>query len=137
MDATLKHCLVIDDASIIRKVARHIIETFGYRVSEAESAEEGLDRLLADTPDMVLLDWQLPGMTAVEFLGALRGIPLPRIPYIVYCTTEHDVSDLSKAFTAGADDYLLKPFNREVLEAKFSEIAMAQNETLGRSPRLS
>lgn len=124
----MKHCLVIDDANIIRKVARHIIETFGYRVSEAETAEEALDRLISDTPDLILLDWQLPGMTAFEFLAALRGRPLPKIPYIVYCTTEHDVSDLSKAFTAGADDYLLKPFNREVLQAKFAEIALAHEE---------
>ena len=73
-------------------------------------------------PDVILLDWHMPGMSAVEFLAALRASPGGKRPTVIYCTTERDSVDISRAFAAGADAYLMKPFERETIEAKFSEV---------------
>ena len=117
----MKHCLVVDDSDVIRKVTRSILESMSLEVSEAENGEEAIGRCHMSTPDAILLDWQMPVMSGIEFLGALRLANLPKKPYILYCTTENDPSDLARAFAAGADDYLLKPFDREALEAKLAD----------------
>lgn len=117
----MKVCLIVDDASVIRKIARHIIESMRYLVVEAESGQQAIEACRTAMPDVILLDWQMPGMSAIEFLAALRASPGGRHPSIIYCTTEHDSVDISRAFAAGADSYLMKPFDRETIEAKFSE----------------
>lgn len=121
----MKRCLVVDDSSVIRKVARAILEGAGFEISEAENGHEALDRCKAQNPDVILLDWQLPVMGAMEFLSALRVAQGVKRPYIVYCTTENDSNDIARAFTAGADDYMLKPFDRETLVSKFADISRA------------
>jgi two-component system chemotaxis response regulator CheY len=121
----MKQCLVIDDASVIRKVARHILESMRYEVSEAESGQEALERCKAGMPDLVLLDWHLPVISATEFLTSMRGMPGGKRPQVIYCTTENDPIDISRAFAAGADAYLLKPFDRESIEAKVQEVMAA------------
>ena len=114
----MKHCLVIDDSEVIRKVARRILETMSFEVSEAENGQEALERCQQRTPDAILLDWHMPVMSGLEFLGSLRLANLPKKPFVIYCTTENDASDIARAFAAGADEYLLKPFDRETIEAK-------------------
>lgn len=122
----MKRCLVVDDSSVIRKVARHILESMRYEVTEAENGREAFDACQSATPpDVVLLDWHLPVMSAMEFLSALRLAHCARRPFIVYCTTENDPSDIARAFSAGADDYLMKPFDRASLIDKFAAIAVA------------
>lgn len=122
---TMKTCLIVDDAGVIRKVARYIIESLRYEVAEAETAQDALEHCKAGMPDVILLDWQLPSMTAHEFLAAMRGLSAERRPFVIYCTTEHDPVDIGRARSAGADTYLMKPFDRLGLEAKFSEIPAA------------
>lgn len=121
----MKRCLVVDDASVIRKVSRVFLEDYGYEVAEAESAQEALNACKARVPDMILLDWHLPGLSAMEFLNALRVSLSGKRPIIVYCTTENDPADISRAFAAGADDYLLKPFDRDTFMSKLQEVGMA------------
>lgn len=114
----MKHCLVVDDSEVIRKVARRILETMNLEVSEAENGQEAVERCMVRMPDAVLVDWQMPVMNGLEFLGALRLVAKGKRPYIFYCTTEHDPAELSRAFMGGADDFLLKPFDRTSLEGK-------------------
>ncbi|MFM9940645.1 MAG: response regulator [Hyphomicrobiaceae bacterium] len=121
----MKHCLVVDDSDVIRKVARRILETMNFEVTEAENGQEGVERCKAQMPDMVLLDWQMPVMSGLEFLGALRLANLERKPFVVYCTTENDPVEISKAIAAGADEYMLKPFDREAIEAKLALAGLA------------
>ena len=121
----MSRCLIVDDASVIRKVARRILEDMRFTVSEAENGQEALERCQAERPDLVLLDWQMPVMGAFEFLAALAATSQQRRPYIIYCTTEHDVPDISRALAAGANDYMMKPYNREMLEAKLAEMKVA------------
>lgn len=120
----MKRCLVVDDSEVIRKVARRILESMHFTIIEAENGQEAFERCQADPPDAVLLDWHMPVMNGLEFLGALRLAKLPHKPYVIYCTSENDPNDITKALAAGASEYLLKPFDRDDLQAKFADIGM-------------
>jgi two-component system, chemotaxis family, chemotaxis protein CheY len=120
----MKHCLIVDDSAVIRKVARRILETLSFRVSEAEDGEQGLRICETDMPDAVLLDWNMPVMDGYEFLHALRRLPTGNSPKVVFCTTENDVGYIARAMRAGADEYIMKPFDREIMTAKFQEVGL-------------
>ena len=75
-------------------------------------------------PDLILVDWNMPGVSGVEFLSALRATRRRRQADVVFCASENDVAHIARAMRAGADDYLLKPFNREIVEAKLQEIGL-------------
>ena len=120
----MKHCLVVDDSEVIRKVARRILESMHFEISEAETGQQAIEMCKSNMPDAILLDWMMPVMSGLEFLGALRLANLEKRPYIIYATTENDQSELTRAFTAGADDYVLKPFDRASLVAKFTDVGL-------------
>jgi two-component system chemotaxis response regulator CheY len=121
----MMRCLVVDDSQVIRKVARRIISDMGFEVVEAENGQEAIERCKTEMPDVILLDWHMPVMGGQEFLSALTASAIGRKPTVIYCTTENDPIDISKALSSGADDYLLKPFNREAVEGKFVELQLA------------
>lgn len=121
----MQHILIIDDATIIRRYGRLIFESLGFRVSEAETEAEAIERSSADLPDYILVDWIMPGISSLDLIGKLRRTLVEKPPYIIYLVTENDVAEITKAFKAGADDYLLKPFNRDIVEMKLHEIAIA------------
>jgi two-component system chemotaxis response regulator CheY len=120
----MKTCLVVDDSSVIRKVARRIIEGFKFAVSEAEDGEKALDACRKQMPDAVLLDWNMPVMDGYEFLKNLRAMPGGGSPKVVFCTTENDVAHIARALHAGANEYIMKPFDKEIVEAKFQEVGL-------------
>jgi two-component system chemotaxis response regulator CheY len=120
----MKTCLVVDDSSVIRKVARRIIEGFKFAVSEAEDGEKALDACRRQMPDAVLLDWNMPVMDGYEFLKNLRSMPGGTAPKVVFCTTENDVAHIARALHAGANEYIMKPFDKEIVEAKFQEVGL-------------
>ncbi len=113
-----KTCLIVDDASVIRKVSRHILESLGFEVSDAENGLVGLEKCDQHIYDLILLDWNMPVMTGIEFIEELRARPNGHIPKIVFCTTESDVSHIREAMNAGADEYVMKPFDHETLQIK-------------------
>jgi two-component system chemotaxis response regulator CheY len=121
----MKICLVVDDSKVIRKVARHILETLNFAVDEAEDGREALERIGARMPDVVLLDWNMPVMSGMEFLRSLRAKDLPAQPKVVFCTTENDMAHIRAAIGAGADEYVMKPFDRETLESKLQIVGDA------------
>lgn len=119
----MKHCLVVDDSSVVRKVARRIMEDLEFAVSEAEDGVQALEACRQAMPDLILLDWSMPVMDGVEFLAKLRQAETGGDqPKVVFCTSENDVAQIAKAMRAGADDYLMKPFDREHVEAKLQEV---------------
>jgi len=120
----MRHCLIVDDSSVIRKVARRILEDFDFSVSEAEDGGAALDACRRSMPDMILLDWHLPVMDGLDFLGALRAMDDGRRPKVVFCASEADVAQIARALRAGADEYILKPFDRAMVEAKLHEVGM-------------
>ena len=121
----MKTCLVVDDSKVIRKVARHILETLDFEVREAGDGREALDSCMSLPPDVILLDWNMPVMSGIEFLTQLRGRPDGRTPKVVFCTTENDVAHIREAIDAGADEYVMKPFDRETLESKLQIVGVA------------
>ena len=120
----MKTCLVVDDSSVIRKVARRILEGLGFQIVEAEDGEKALDACKRDLPDAVLLDLNMPVMDGYEFLQNLRRMPGGDRPKVVFCTTEHDVAHIARALHAGANEYLMKPFDKEIVTAKFQDVGL-------------
>jgi two-component system, chemotaxis family, chemotaxis protein CheY len=120
----MKTCLIVDDSSIIRKVARRILEDLEFKISEAENGEQAVATCQRELPDAILLDWNMPKMDGYDFLRALRKLPGGERPKVVFCTTENDVAHIARALQAGANEYIMKPFDRDIMEAKFQEIGL-------------
>ena len=121
----MKTCLIVDDSRVIRKVSRHILETLGFTVDEAEDGQQGLEKCMAEMPDVVLLDWNMPVMTGIEFITQLRQRPDGDKPKVVFCTTENDVAHIREAISAGADEYVMKPFDHETLQIKLQLVGFS------------
>ena len=121
----MKTCLVVDDSKVIRKVARHILETLGFQVGEAGDGREALAACQESPPDVILLDWNMPVMSGMDFLRALRETPGGDRPKVVFCTTENGMAYIRAAIEAGADEYVMKPFDRETLEGKLQLVGVA------------
>ena len=120
-----KHCLVVDDSRVIRTVARRIMESLSYSVDEAEDGFGGLCACREKMPDLILFDGNLPGMTGVDFLKSVRGQQGGDHPVILVATTESNVEEIEHVMHAGANEYLMKPFDRTTVRAKLAEIGLA------------
>lgn len=120
----MKTCLIVDDSRVIRKVARRILEDLGFRVEEAGDGLEALQICRRAMPDAILLDWTMPVMTGIDFLKQLRLEPQGEKPKVVFCTTENDVERIAEAIKAGADEYMMKPFDGDILQSKFAEAGL-------------
>jgi len=120
----MKSCLVVDDSSVVRKVARRILEDLDYIIEEAEDGQEAFDKCRQEMPDAILLDWQMPVMSGLDFLKLLRAYVGGQVPRVIYMVTENDVGQVALALKAGASDFMMKPFDRDILEGKFAERAL-------------
>ncbi len=125
----LRTCLVADDSSVIRKVARRILEDLNFHVVEAADGEEALKYCIDKMPEAILLDWNMPVMDGYEFLMRLRKETGGDRPRVVFCATENDVSHIAKAMQAGANEYMMKPFDRFILRDKFKDAGLVIDET--------
>ena len=122
-----KTCLIVDDSRIIRKVASRIIEDLGFEVDEAADGAEALTYCMGLMPQVVLLDWQMPVMDGLSFLRRLRDLPGGRVPKVLFCTIETRADRIAEALSAGADDYVMKPFDGEILHSKLAEVGAVQS----------
>jgi len=120
----VKTCLVVDDSRVIRKVARRVLEDIGFEIAEAADGMEALAWCRAAMPDAVLLDWNMPVMNGIEFLRQLRSEPGGTAPKVVFCTVENRPEHILAALEAGADEYIMKPFDGDIIEAKFAEAGL-------------
>ena len=120
----MKFCLVVDDSRVIRKVACRILADLSFETEEAEDGEAALLACRRKMPDAILLDWHMPNMDGIAFLRKLRGEHDGGHPVVVFCTTENDVAHITEAMGAGADEYIMKPFDRSIIEAKFAEVGL-------------
>lgn len=121
----MKSCMLVDDSSVIRKVARRILEDNDYTVDEAEDGQEAFDKCIVEMPDVLLVDWNMPVVSGLEFIKRLRGYEGGDKPKVIFCTTEHDIGQIAVAMRAGANSYIMKPFDRDQLEAKFADTMSA------------
>ncbi len=121
--AHARTCLVVDDSRVVRKVARRILERNGFTVREAADGSEALTSCRAELPDCVLLDWNMPVMNGLEFLKALRR-EFGDSPPVVFCTTETDMSYVEQAIQYGAQEFIMKPFDDEILLGKLGQVGL-------------
>ena len=122
----MRTCLVVDDSSVVRKIARRILEGLKFEVTEAEDGSKALEICQHKLPDAVLLDWNMPVMDGYDFLRNLRRMPGGDRPKVVFCTTENDVAHIARALHAGANEYIMKPFDKDIVTAKFQEVGLVQ-----------
>ncbi|MCK5446117.1 MAG: response regulator [Rhodospirillaceae bacterium] len=120
----MKSCLIVDDSKVIRMVAKKILEDLEFETIEAADGQQALDACQATMPDAVLLDWNMPVMSGIEFLRELRAMSGGDKPIVVFCTTENDIEHIQDAIEAGANEYIMKPFDGEIIQAKFSQVGL-------------
>lgn len=113
--------LVVDDSRAVRLVIGRLLGSLGYTVVEAADGAIALDRLVSESPfDLAMVDWNMPVMTGIELVQAIRDGRAPAPRHIVMVTTETDPSQISRALEAGASEYLMKPFTREAIAEKLA-----------------
>ena len=122
----MRTCLVVDDSGVVRKVARRIVEAMDFEVIEAEDGEQALEACRQALPEAILLDWNMPVMDGIDFLCNLRRLPNGDAPKVVFCTTENDVAHIARALEAGANEYIMKPFDKEIIAIKLQEVGLIQ-----------
>ncbi len=120
----MKHCLIVDDSKVIRMVARKILQELEFETDEAADGKVALAACRRKMPDVVLLDWGMPVMDGIEFLRELRGLSGGEAPKVIFCTTENDIEHIREAIDAGADEYIMKPFDSEIIQAKFAQVGL-------------
>jgi len=120
----MKSCLVVDDSRVIRMVARRILEDLQFEVEEAADGMEALNACRTRMPEAILLDWNMPVMNGIDFLRQLRRESGGAGPVVVFCTTENDLAHITQAIEAGANEYIMKPFDGEILQSKFAEAGL-------------
>ena len=117
--------LVIDDSRAMRTILRRMLAGMGFEVHEAGDGREGLEQLEAiGTADVVMVDWNLPEMNGYEFVCAVRARSTYDSIRLVMVTTETEERQMSKALAAGADEYVMKPFTKEMIEEKLKSLEL-------------
>jgi two-component system phosphate regulon response regulator PhoB len=110
--------LLVDDDNDIREVVGAMLDAVGLAVEASTSAEEALERVRATTFDLLVLDWNLPGMTGIELCRLIRRDPTLHTLPVLFLTAHASSRDVVDAFASGADDYVVKPFRAPELGAR-------------------
>lgn len=121
----MRRCLVVDDSPLVRKVAGFLVEDLDFAVSEAGNTADALAYCRNSMPDVILLDADLPENSAISFMAELRREPRGGKPIIVVCVMEKNMHQITEAGAAGANTYLMKPFDARTLRAKFAKVGLA------------
>ncbi len=118
--------LVIDDSRAMRAILRNLLKGLGYEVVEAANGKEALARLIESGPvEVALVDWNMPEMNGYEFVVACRQNRAWDSVRLLMCTTETEMSQVLKALEAGANEYVMKPFTREIIQEKLAMLGIA------------
>jgi two-component system chemotaxis response regulator CheY len=120
----MKSCLIVDDSRVVRKVARRILEELEFAIEEAADGQLAMAACERQMPDAILLDWNMPVMNGIDFLRALRRMQGGAAPVVVFCTTENDIRHIQEAVSAGANEYIMKPFDTDIIQAKFQQVGL-------------
>jgi two-component system chemotaxis response regulator CheY len=120
----LKTCLVVDDSRVIRKVAKRMLENLGFEVAEAADGMEALAWCRAAMPEAILLDGHMPTLGGLEFLKQLRREPGGAAPAVIFCSVETAPDWIANALSQGADEYIMKPFDSDILQSRFAEVGL-------------
>jgi two-component system chemotaxis response regulator CheY len=120
-----KTCLIVDDSRVVRKVLRRIVEDLGFVCDEADYGLSAFEHCIEKgMPDVVLLDWNMPGVDGMEFLIKLRAAKGGTTPKVLFCTTECTKEGMEEAIAAGADEFIMKPFDGDIIKTKFRMVGL-------------
>lgn len=120
----MKSCLIVDDSKVVRKFARRILEDLSFDVIEACDGNEALIQCSKKLPDVIMLDWNMPIMDGMEFLKKLRSNADSQGVPVLFCTTVNDISSIQDAINSGANEYIMKPFDGEIVKNKFIQMGL-------------
>ncbi len=121
-----KLCLLVDDSNVVRRIAGAMLQGLGYLIAEAASGRQALEMCREFTPDLILLDWNMPEMDGITCLERLRDIAARKRPKVILCTAESRLEKIGMAMAAGADEYIMKPFDRQILHDKLVHIGLEE-----------
>jgi two-component system chemotaxis response regulator CheY len=119
----MQRLMIADDSAVIRKVAKRILAGLDFMVAEAESSVEALAMCQSELPNLLVVDAAMDG--ALELIADVRRMDPDRRVRIYYCVVEADLKHLMLGKRAGADDFLMKPFDRAILTSAFGKLAAA------------
>jgi two-component system chemotaxis response regulator CheY len=115
--------LVVDDMSTMRRIVKNIMKQLGFaNVEEAENGQDALSKLKAESFGFVISDWNMPVMTGIDLLRAIRADDKLKAIPVLMVTAEAQKENLVEAIQAGVSNYIVKPFTAEVLQEKMSKI---------------
>lgn len=115
-----KTCLIVDDSAVIRKIVRGILEPLSFKCNDASNGQLALDACKQGMPGLIMLDWNMPVMDGMAFLKQLRETPGGDKPVVFFCTSECSMDRIHAAMAAGATDYVMKPFDKDIVVAKLA-----------------
>ena len=121
-----KSCLVVDDSKVIRKFVRGMMTQLCFDVDEAENGRDGLGCLETKKYDLILLDWNMPIMNGLEFIKEFKNNYANLNTKVIFCTTENEMEKIKSALDAGANEYIMKPFDIEVLRSKLTQCGIIE-----------
>ncbi len=127
----MKRAIVIDDSRAMRSILSRSLEQLGFSVAQAGNGKEALATLTgptSDSPALALVDWNMPEMSGIDFVTAIRQLHDFDRMRIVMVTTESETANVDRALQAGADEYVMKPFTPEVLRGKLAALGFADLE---------
>ncbi|MBK7948057.1 response regulator [Myxococcota bacterium] len=111
--------ITVDDSKTIRAIVKRTLKGLGFEVEEAEDGLVALEKIKQAWPiDLAVVDWNMPNMNGIELVREIRRRPEWSGMRVMMATTESEISQMQLALEAGADEYLMKPFDREALEQK-------------------
>lgn len=122
------NCLIVDDSTTVRKIIKKILEELKFVCSEAEDGAKAAEACKVSMPDLIMLDWNMPNVNGLEFLKILRAMPNGGSPKVIFCTTENSLDFIQSGMSAGADEYIMKPFDKTVIEAKLIQIGVLEEK---------
>ena len=114
--------LVVEDDVDIQDIVVSVLGRAGYDVSVEDNGDSGLVAALTQEPDLVILDWMMPGLSGVEVCRAMRADARAKDIPILLLTARAQEADIDQAFTAGADDYMVKPFGTRELVSRVTSL---------------
>lgn len=124
----MKSCLIVDDSKVIRMVARRILEGLNFQINEAADGKLALEACQKQMPDAILLDWNMPVMDGPTFLRTLRATPGGDAPKVVFCTTENDMGKIAEVLSLGANEFIMKPYDLDILRSKLVFVELLAEE---------
>lgn len=117
-------CVIADDSRIIRMLLSKIMANLNFEVIEAEDGEEVVEMVELNEPAVVIMDWRLPILDGIDALYKIRSLKKIKQPKVMFCSSLVDVDKIREALDGGADDYIMKPFDEEIIITKLEILGL-------------